>query len=184
MTAPNHREEVKFEPNIPTIVALKYAHGKIVAGKFGERILFTTTDGRVFFVSPEVAGKIEEAGVNVREPFTLTQHWDGAKDSPRTWTVSRIPGEQRDGTLVVPKLPPAPEPTVTPKPPARATAANGETRRAEGAAHLIAESKAMIDAYADVLKHALETHGGRVKPDEVRAIFLTCAINACKARAA
>lgn len=34
-----------------------------------------------------------------------------------------------------------------------------------------------VDAYARVLEHALKTHEGRVKPDEVRSLFLTLAIN-------
>ena len=36
--------------------------------------------------------------------------------------------------------------------------------------------RAFVDAYAAVLEHALTTHAGRVKPDEVKSIFLTCVI--------
>ncbi len=186
--APNRppRGEIHFAPNTPVTVALKYNQGRRIQGQYGDRMMFTTPDDRVFFLSPEVAGKIEEAGVNVREPFTITQRWDGGKDSPRTWEVARIAGEQRDGTFAVPKLPPSPAATssdadaVTPKPPATATAAspNG-TRSRNEAMHdlLVSESICMVDAYAAVLKHALENHGGKVKPDEVKSIFLTCVIN-------
>jgi hypothetical protein len=41
-----------------------------------------------------------------------------------------------------------------------------------------------VDAFAQVLERALTKHGGKVKPDEVRAIFLTAAINGSRGRAA
>lgn len=174
MAAPNRppRKVVEFPLNVPQTVALKYSQGKLVAGQYGERMLFTLTDGRAMFVSPQVAGQIEAAGINVRESFTITQAWDGAKTSPRTWKVERLVGEQPNGTLVVPALPPErPEA----KPAQRATSATPTPE--EGSTRLIAESKALVDAYAAVLDHALTTHSGRVKPDEVKSIFLTCVIN-------
>jgi hypothetical protein len=47
---------------------------------------------------------------------------------------------------------------------------------------LVNDVSALVDAYADVLQHALTKHQGRVKPDEVRAIFLTGVINAMGGR--
>jgi hypothetical protein len=191
MAAPNAqrtpREEIHFAPNSPVTVALKYNQGRRIAGMNGERMLFTTCDDRVFFTSLEVAAQIEASGVNVREPFTITQVWDGTKTSPRTWEVTRIAGP---GQLAVPKLPDSPIPgsreVATPKPPATATAASPNGARSRGAEILIAESIELVDAYAAVLNHALTAHNGRVKPDEVKSIFLTCVINLAggKSRAA
>jgi len=46
---------------------------------------------------------------------------------------------------------------------------------------LIDEVNALVDDFAAVLDRALRKHEGRVKPDEVRAIFLTAAIHSMKA---
>jgi hypothetical protein len=39
------------------------------------------------------------------------------------------------------------------------------------------QANELVDAFAQVLERALHQYGGKVKPDEVRAIFLTAAIN-------
>ncbi|MGA3015954.1 MAG: hypothetical protein ABSF62_02460 [Bryobacteraceae bacterium] len=46
---------------------------------------------------------------------------------------------------------------------------------------LIDEVNALVDDFAAVLDRALRKHEGRVKPDELRAIFLTAAIHSMKA---
>lgn len=170
------RDVVEFAPNTPVTVALKYGQGKIVSGQYGERVLFTLADNRVMFLDPATAGQIEAAGVNVRENFTITLRWDGK--GPRTWEVARLAGEQPDGTFHVPVVKESlTTPAVSPKPPMSAGSATGGDTRARGAEVLIAESIALVDAYAAVLNHALTAHNGRVKPDEVKSIFLTCVIN-------
>src|ERR1035438_1810054 len=60
------RDVVEFPPNAPISVALKYSQGRTISGQYGERVMFTLTDGRVMFLSPEVAGRIESLGINVR----------------------------------------------------------------------------------------------------------------------
>ena len=177
------REELQFAPNVPVTVALKYAAPKLVSGMSGERFLFTTCDNRVFFTDPELAHQISELGINVRENFTITKRWNGQREIPATWEVARTLGEQPNGTFVAPAAPPsAPAPAtaapasdargIAPKPPASATSARGEASAA-----LIEQVNACVDAYAACLEHALTTHNGRVKPDEVKSIFLTVAIN-------
>ena len=64
---------------------MKYNQGRLIAGQYGERMMFTTTDNRVLFLDPETAGKIDAAGINVRESFTITRKWDGVKGSPMLW---------------------------------------------------------------------------------------------------
>src|SRR5215467_7562594 len=114
------REVIEFAPNVPVTVALRYNQGKHVAGQYGDRMMFSTTDGRIFFLDPFVAGKIEAAGINVRESFTITKKWDGVKGSTMSWEIARVAGEQPNGTFAVPALP---EAAATPKPPVSATAA-------------------------------------------------------------
>jgi hypothetical protein len=160
------REVIEFAPNAPVTVALKYNQGKHIVGQYGDRMMFSTTDGRIFFLDPFVAGQIEAAGINVREAFTITKKWDGVKGSPMIWEIARVVGEQPNGTFAVPSLPPAP------KPPASATTAapNGDRSL------LVQEADALVDAYALVLERALTAYQGRIKPDEVRSLLLSAYI--------
>jgi len=158
-------QTVDFPANVPVTLSLAYPEGRVVAGHFGERVMYTTTEKRRFFVDPPVAGQITELGINVRESFTITRKPAGRKGAPDTWEVARVPGEQPNGTLVVP----ADEPTKA-KPPQRASSAIGGMS-------LVDQANDLVDAFAQVLEHALTKYGGKVKPDEVRAIFLTAAIN-------
>ncbi len=162
-TAPQRtpRDVVDFAPNTPQTVALKFPQGKIVSGQFGERVMFSLTDGRVMFLSPEVAGKIEQLAINVRENFTVTKRVDSK--GLTSWEVERVMGEQPDGTLVLPK------------PPASAIAPTPERERG-----LVAEGKALVDDFAAVLAYALDKHQGRVKPDEVRSLLVTAYIQTRK----
>jgi hypothetical protein len=172
MAAPQQRqprEVIEFAANIPVTVALRYNQGKHIAGQYGDRMMFSTTDGRIFFLDPFVAGKIEAAGINVREPFTITKKWDGVQGSLMTWEIARIAGEQPNGTFAVPALP---EAVATPKPPASASAAIPNGARSL----LVQEADALVDAYALVLERALTAYQGRIKPDEVRSLLLSAYI--------
>ena len=51
-------EKVTFKPNVPQQVALKYAQGRMISGRWGEQMLYTLTDERQMYVSMEVAAKI------------------------------------------------------------------------------------------------------------------------------
>src|SRR5581483_10786441 len=172
------REEISFPPNTPVTVSLSYGIPKMVSGRGGERALFSLHEpaNHVMFLDPPVAGQIATLGINVKEPFTITRCESSRKGEPASWRVERIaaapaPGEQANGTFVVPRDPEAPP---APKPTARAEHAT---------ASLVEYASGLIDAYAAVLEHALTTHQGRVKPDEVRAVFLTCVINRQKGAA-
>jgi hypothetical protein len=161
----NRRETVEFPPNVPVHIALAYSEPRLVHGPFGERAMFTTTDNRVAFLDLPVAGRITELGINVRENFTITRKPAGRKGAPDTWEVARVPGEQPNGTLVL-----ASDGPIAPKPPQRATSASVATS-------LVDQANELVDAFAQVLERALTKYGGKVKPDEVRSIFLTAAIN-------
>lgn len=109
------------------------------------------------FLSPEVAGQIEQLGVNVRESFTITKSVDAK--GVTAWDVKRPIGEQPDGTLVLPK------------PPASAQA---PTPGKESG--LVAEGKALVDAYAEILEYGLRKYEGRIKPDEIKSLTISAYI--------
>jgi hypothetical protein len=164
------REVVEFPPNIPVTVALKYGHAKTVSSQYGERFMFSLADGRVMFLAPEVGGKIEALGLNVRENFTITRKWDEHQGSPVTWEVARLAGEQPNGTFVVPAVPS--------KPPTSANAATNDASRRQSSASrtLVEEANSLVDSFAAVLDHALTHYQGRIKPEEAKSLLITAYI--------
>lgn len=168
------REVVDFPPNTPVTVALKYGQGKTVSSQYGERIMYSLADGRVMFLDPEVAGQIETLGINGRENFTITRQWDTQKGCLLGWEVARLAGEQPNGTLAVP--------TVPPKPPASDTTSAPVFQR-PGSRSLIEEAASLVDVFAAVWEYTRETYRGQVKPEEVRAFVTTAYIQCGKAAA-
>jgi hypothetical protein len=78
---------LRFQTNTPTEVALDSPQGIIVEGRYGDRVLFHLTDGRVMYVPPIVARKIELQGIAPGEPFELckTQVKNGRLRSIEWW---------------------------------------------------------------------------------------------------
>jgi len=165
------RDVVEFPPNTPATVALKYAQGRTISGQYGERVMFTLTDGRVMFLAPEVAGQIETLGINVREWFTITKRTTGQSGAPVTWDVARVAGEQRNGTLVLEALD-----TSTPKPPESAATPDGKIPRKQPGTALVDEANALVDSFAQVLERSLTLYQGRIKPEEVKALLISAYI--------
>jgi len=60
-----------FEMNVPTEVEIQCPQGKRVQGRFGDRVMFNLADGRVMYVPPIVATKIEEQGILAGERVEL-----------------------------------------------------------------------------------------------------------------
>jgi hypothetical protein len=89
---------LRFQTNIPTEVALNSPQGTIVEGRYGERVLFHLTDGRVMYVPPIVARKIEAQGIAPGEPFELckTQVKNGRLRSIEWW-LRRTHAESPEG---------------------------------------------------------------------------------------
>jgi len=50
---------LKFEINKPETISLMFPDGKNIVNKFNvEQVMFTLTDGRIMFVTPDVAQRI------------------------------------------------------------------------------------------------------------------------------
>ena len=161
-TQPNRapREVLDFPANTPVTVALKYAQGKSVSTQYGQRVMFSLADGRIMFLDPKVGRQIASLGIRVGENFNITKRWNGEKDSPCSWELARVAGEQPNGTLVLPGLPSSP-PSTARKPATKAPSP------------LIDEANALIDAYAEVLDRTLTTYPGRIKPSDARFLLIT-----------
>ena len=85
---------VRFPINMPVEVALASPHGELVQGRYGDRMLFHSTDGRIMYVPLVVATKIEEQAIAPEERFELckTQLKNGRRHLIE-WTLKRISPE-------------------------------------------------------------------------------------------
>jgi hypothetical protein len=52
-----------FHLNIPAEITLERPEGTLVQGRYGDRVMFTLADGRVMYVPPFVASKIQAEAV-------------------------------------------------------------------------------------------------------------------------
>jgi hypothetical protein len=87
---------LRFQPNVPTRVALQSPQGVVVEGRYGNRMMFTLVDGRVMYVPPIVATKIEAEGIAAGERFELckAQIKNGHGRSVE-WAVRRLDPEEQ-----------------------------------------------------------------------------------------
>ena len=85
---------VRFEMNVPTEVALQSSAGVAIEGRYGTRMMFNLADGRVMYVPPIVASKIEAEGILPGERFQLCKAAvkTGQKRSVE-WLLERVNAE-------------------------------------------------------------------------------------------
>ena len=206
-------QKIKFQTNVTVELALKFPEGKLCDSQFGDpQYMFTTTDDRVFFVAEKVAQKIHGLRLQPQEPFEITKaevdYGHGRKGIE--WQVAKVgfaPGEQPDGTFLVPSAQPgagvaAPAPVATAvKQPHHnngngikaAIPSNGNGNGSERAVtaisaesllpwaqFLLLQTNALVDVYFHAVDYASENYGNAVKAEDVRALMTTAFINASK----
>ena len=87
---------LRFEANTPVQVALKYDGGRDVAGRYGPQVLYTLADGRLMYLEPKAARRIDELEITAgnRFPFASARSrvarnarssgkWIGCSQCPR-----------------------------------------------------------------------------------------------------
>ena len=87
---------LRFQPNVPTQVTLQSSQGVVVEGRYGNRMMFSLVDGRVMYVPPIVATKIEAEGIAAGERFELckAQVKNGHGRSVE-WALRRLDPEEQ-----------------------------------------------------------------------------------------
>ena len=82
---------LRFETNTPVEVALKFDDGREVEGRYGPQVLYTLTDGRLMYLDPKVARRLEELKITAGEPFSICKR-EVQNDQKRTieWEVKRL----------------------------------------------------------------------------------------------
>jgi hypothetical protein len=81
---------LRFTPEVPVEVALKYPTGKPVQGHDGTDMMFTLVDGRLMFLAPPIAAQIDAMQIRAGEPFWITRNAgkSGVKGSV-SWDIRR-----------------------------------------------------------------------------------------------
>jgi hypothetical protein len=97
---------LRFNPNQPVAVALRWGDGKRVEGRYGEQIMYALDDDRVMYVPPAVASQIRELGIRAREAFEICKA-ELHEENRRwiEWRVRRL--EQPQHPLLSPNVPDA-----------------------------------------------------------------------------
>ena len=89
------RERIAFQTNVPVTVALAYADGLQVEGRFGDQIMYTLADERVMYVPLVVRSKLVELGIQPRESFAICKA--ERKEGNRRfieWQVKKVSSRQ------------------------------------------------------------------------------------------
>ncbi len=86
-----------FHLNVPAEITLERPEGTLVQGRYGDRVMFTLTDGRIMYVPPFVATKIQAESIAPGDRFRLckTQVRNGSRRSIE-WTVRRLDPSEPD----------------------------------------------------------------------------------------
>lgn len=98
------RERIAFQTNVPVSVALAYADGLQVEGRFGDQIMYTLADDRVMYVPLVVRSKLVELGIQPREPFTICK--SERKEGNRRFIQWQVNKESSSNELPPSETPP------------------------------------------------------------------------------
>jgi len=182
---------IRFQINIPQEVHLQSLEGRAVDSQFGgQQYLFSATEG-AFYVSDKVGTILMEQfrklGVRPGDPVEITKAEVGSGPGRRTQWIVTASGEERNGVIAA-ATQHAIEPSELEQKLAASLAmveARKQAQRApaaapqpEWAAHLVAQTNALVDCYAAVMKHAAQHDN--VRGEDVRSIFLSAFINVTK----
>jgi hypothetical protein len=66
-------EKLKLQTNVPVTIALKYADGKAMEGEYGDSIMYSLEDGRIWFAPPICGQKLADLGIGKGEPFQVVK---------------------------------------------------------------------------------------------------------------
>ena len=200
-------EKVIFQTNMPVELALRFTEGKPTESKFstGLQYMYSTTDGRVFYVAEAAGRAIDEQlaklGTQAGEFITIAKaEVDAGRGKKQIrWVVQPV-GDAAEPPPPAAAPPPArkaPVSIAAPEPmgerpdgtyavpalapaPAPIPVAVAAPAAPEWAQVLLASTNIMVDVYASAVKHAAAKHDGLVKPEAVQSILITALINLSK----
>jgi len=77
---------LKFAPNIPQTVSLKFPTGRHVNGHYGEQVMYSLESGSIMYVPIIVEKKLAELAVKKGQPVEICKAQENGKTE---WQVSR-----------------------------------------------------------------------------------------------
>jgi hypothetical protein len=90
-------EKLKLTPNRPEVIALAFTAGKPVSSNFtGDQMMYTLTDGRLWFADLEAAAKVDALNLGRGEPCEVTMCMDRAKN--KSYEVRYVDGATAPAT--------------------------------------------------------------------------------------
>jgi hypothetical protein len=97
-------EKLKLTPNRPEVIALAFTAGKPVSSNFtGEQMMYTLSDGRLWFADLEAAAKVDALNLGRGEPCEVTMCVDRAKQ--KSYEVRYLAADQPAADVEVPRTP-------------------------------------------------------------------------------
>jgi prepilin-type processing-associated H-X9-DG protein len=85
-----------FQPNVPIQVTLQSSQGVVVEGRHGNRMMFSLVDGRVMYVPPIVATRIEAEGIAAGERFeSCKAQIKNGRGRSVEWALRRLDPEEQ-----------------------------------------------------------------------------------------
>jgi hypothetical protein len=188
---------VSFQSNVPEKVALACPDVVLKDGMYGPRVRYTLTDGRLMWLDPELAARINTMEISALQEFWIVKRqktrWDIYLEDP-----TPRPGEsplecnlrlslqdiQRQKSIPnpesapVPVQPPPETPVCTPPLSGVEQAVVGVVSKKQPAwaQTLVGHTNQLVDAYAECMLYAAQ-HGLAIKPEDVRTLLVTAFIN-------
>jgi len=177
------RITVEFEPNTPVELALKFAKGKVLDTRSGQRVMFSLADGRVMFLDPDPARTVDALGARAGEKICICMQWTGKRGDPKEWTAwlstdtelrraqaaarengGRWNTQQLEKKMIQRETAAAIAPAVKTAPPAPAQMLEPESLA------LLSQSRQLIDVFWLALSYARKEYGDQVGAAEVAAL--------------
>src|SRR5579863_9463064 len=85
---------LRFELNVPAEIALQSEEGVLIAGRYGDRVMYTLNDSRTMYVAPFVAQRITELGICAGERIRICKrHIKTGRRKTVDWLVERVRSE-------------------------------------------------------------------------------------------
>jgi hypothetical protein len=80
-------EKLQIAPNTPTLIALKYAGGRLVDGRFGKQVYYTLAEpaNTCLYLDLNPAQLVKQLEAKAQERFWIQKTWTGKRNETPTW---------------------------------------------------------------------------------------------------
>jgi hypothetical protein len=187
-------EAIEFDVNVQQAVSLRFTTPKRYDGQYGERCMWSTTDGRIFYTPPVVADLVAEANIQTGEQFAIGKFTKG-RGKAVEWRIQRLTTSAKTADGASDLTTPAPSVTTAASVvPIRHTALSRQADSADAAesqdsvswfAHNTALMTGCLCAAIDALSNASRYAASKdlkleFNEEDIRAMANTLYINAGK----